>query len=395
MREAVIVDGARTAVGKSHKGFTRQYRADDMAGIVVRHLLDKHQSRLDPALVEDVVMGCAYPEASQGNNVGRVVALRSGLPSSVPGMTVNRLCASGLQAVTLAAQRIMTGEADVIIAGGLESMSLIKRGGFTWDPNPTVRAQYEGVYMTMGMTAEILAEERGVTREDMDAFALQSHARAARAMDAGYFRQEIVPLEIDEEIVEDDGTRRTVRHHFCEDEHLRRDTSLEALARLKPSFKEGGLVTPGNSSPLSDGAAALIVMEANTAAALGFQPLARFVGAASGGVRPEIMGIGPIAAVPRALERSGLRMNDIDLIELNEAFAAQALPVMRDLDMDPDKVNVNGGAIALGHPLGCTGAKLTIHLMNEMQRRHSRYGLVTMCIGGGMGAAAIFENLSA
>lgn len=395
MREAVIVDGARTAVGKSNKGVTRLYRADDMAGIVVRHLLEKHQARLDPAQVADVVMGCAYPEASQGNNVGRVVALHSGLPSSVPGMTVNRLCASALQAIAIAGQRIMTGETDVIIAGGLESMSLIKRGGFTWDPNPTVRQQYEGVYMTMGLTAEILAEERGVTREDMDAFAYDSHMKAARATDAGYFRQEIVPLEIDEEIVEDDGTRRMVHHHFAEDEHLRRETTLEALARLKPSFKEGGLVTPGNSSPLSDGAAAVIVMEATTAAALGFRPLARFVGYAVGGVRPEIMGIGPVVAVPRVLERTGLRMGDMDLIELNEAFAAQALPVMHDLEMDPDKVNVNGGAIALGHPLGCTGAKLTIHLMHEMQRRHSRYGLVTMCIGGGMGAAAIFENLSA
>lgn len=394
MRDAVIVDGARTAFGKSHKGVTRQYRSDEMAAHVIRHLLASHQDRLDPAQVEDVVMGCAYPEGSQGNNVGRVIALRSGLPSSVPGMTLNRLCSSGLQAIAISAQRIINGECDIIIAGGTESMSLIKRGGFQWDPNPRVLEDYPGVYMAMGMTAEILAEERGITRDEMDEFAVQSHQKAARAQDAGYFEQEIVPLEIDETITDADGTQHNVRHHFCVDEHLRRDTSFEALAKLKPAFKEDGRVTAGNASPLSDGAAALLVMEANTAGKLGFQPLARFVGFSAAGVRPEIMGIGPVAAVPRVLERTGIPLNDIDLIELNEAFTAQVIPVIRDLSFDPAKVNVNGGAIALGHPLGCTGAKLSLHLINEMRRRRSRYGLVTMCVGAGMGAAGIFENLN-
>ncbi len=394
MREAVIVAGARTAVGKSHKGLARQYRSDEMAAHVIRHLLSLHNDRLDPAQVEDVVLGCAYPEGPQGNNMGRVVALRSGLPSSVAGMTLNRLCASGLQAIAIAAQRVLTGESDIIIAGGAETMSLVKRGGFQWDPNPTVQQEYPGVYMNMGLTAEILAAERGITRDEMDEFAYHSHRKAALALDKGYFDEEIVPLEIDETIEEADGSSRVVHHHFRHDEHLRRETTLEALARLKPAFKDDGLVTAGNSSPLSDGAAAVIIMEAATAARLGFQPLARFVGFSAGGVRPEIMGIGPVVAVPRALDRAGLQMADIDLIELNEAFAAQAVPVMRDLDMNPDIVNVNGGAIALGHPLGCTGAKLTLHLLNEMRRRRSRYGLVTMCIGGGMGAAGIFENLT-
>lgn len=394
MREAVIVAGARTAVGKSHKGLARQYRSDEMAAHVIRHLLSLHNDRLDPAQVEDVVLGCAYPEGPQGNNMGRVVALRSGLPSSVAGMTLNRLCASGLQAIAIAAQRVLTGESDIIIAGGAETMSLVKRGGFQWDPNPTVQQEYPGVYMNMGLTAEILAAERGITRDEMDEFAYHSHRKAALALDKGYFDEEIVPLEIDETIEEADGSSRVVHHHFRHDEHLRRETTLEALARLKPAFKDDGLVTAGNSSPLSDGAAAVIIMEAATAARLGFQPLARFVGFSAGGVRPEIMGIGPVVAVPRALDRAGLQMADIDLIELNEAFAAQAVPVMHDLDMNPDIVNVNGGAIALGHPLGCTGAKLTLHLLNEMRRRRSRYGLVTMCIGGGMGAAGIFENLT-
>jgi len=394
MREAVIVAGARTAVGKSHKGLARQYRSDEMAAHVIRHLLSLHSDRLDPTQVEDVVLGCAYPEGPQGNNMGRVVALRSGLPSSVAGMTLNRLCASGLQAIAIAAQRVLTGESDIIIAGGAETMSLVKRGGFQWDPNPTVQQEYPGVYMNMGLTAEILAAERGITRDEMDEFAYHSHRKAALALDKGYFDEEIVPLEIDETIEEADGSSRVVHHHFRHDEHLRRETTLEALARLKPAFKDDGLVTAGNSSPLSDGAAAVIIMEAATAARLGFQPLARFVGFSAGGVRPEIMGIGPVVAVPRALDRAGLQMADIDLIELNEAFAAQAVPVMRDLDMNPDIVNVNGGAIALGHPLGCTGAKLTLHLLNEMRRRRSRYGLVTMCIGGGMGAAGIFENLT-
>ncbi len=393
MREAVIVAGGRTAIGKSHKGLLRQVRSDEMTAHVIRHLLHAHRERLDPAQVEDVVLGCAYPEASQGNNMGRIVALRSGLPLAVAGMTVNRLCASGLQAIAIAAQRIMTGEADILIAGGAESMSLIKRGGFTWEPNPAVQEAYPGAYMNMGLTAEILATERGVTRDAMDEFAYHSHRKAAAALDAGYFAQEVVPLEVDEEVTAGDGTLTHVRRVADKDEHLRRETTISGLAGLKSAFKEDGLVTAGNSSPLSDGAAALIVMEAATAARLGFQPLARFVGYAVAGVRPEIMGIGPVAAVPRLLERTGLTLAQMDLIELNEAFAAQAVPVIQELGLDPARVNVNGGAIALGHPLGCTGAKLTLHLVHEMGRRSSRYGMVTMCIGGGMGAAGIFENL--
>jgi len=393
MREAVIVAGGRTAVGKSHKGLLRQVRSDEMAAHVIRHLLQQHHDQLDPAQVEDVVLGCAYPEGSQGNNMGRIVALRSGLPSSVAGMTVNRLCASGLQAIAIAAQRIMTGEADILFAGGAESMSLIKRGGFTWEPNPTVLDAYPGTYMNMGLTAEVLAAERGVSRDAMDAFAYHSHRKAAAALDAGFFAQEIVPFEVEEEVTAEDGTRSIRRHVVDKDEHLRRDTTLTGLAQLKPAFKEDGLVTAGTSSPLSDGAAALLLMEAGTAARLGFQPLARFVGFAAAGVRPEIMGIGPVAAVPRVLERSGLNLSQMDLIELNEAFAAQAVPVMDELALDPERVNVNGGAIALGHPLGGTGAILTLRLLLELRRRHNRFGMVTMCIGGGMGAAGIFENL--
>lgn len=384
IREAVIVAGGRTAIGRAHKGSLRQTRTDDLAGRVIQHLLLQHQDKLDPSQIEDVVMGCAYPEGSQGNNTGRVIALRSGLPSSVPGMTVNRLCASGLQAIAIAAQRIITGECDIVIAGGIESMSLIKRGGFQWDPNPQVMEQYPGVYMTMGLTAELVAQERGITREAMDEYAVRSHQKAAAAVDRGDFAAEIIPMTIE------DGDTTTI---FDKDEHLRRDTTFAALSSLQPAFKDDGVVTAGNSSPLSDGAAALLLMEGSVAAKLGFEPIARFVSYSAGGVRPEIMGIGPVAAVPRALRAAGLKQREIDLIELNEAFAAQVLPVIDELDFEPELVNVNGGALALGHPLGCTGAKLTLHLALEMQRRHARYGLVTMCIGGGMGAAGIFENL--
>jgi acetyl-CoA acyltransferase len=383
MREAVIVTGGRTAIGRAHKGALRQMRTDDLAGRVIQHLL-LHQDKLEPSQVDDVVMGCAYPEGSQGNNTGRVIALRSGLPESVPGMTVNRLCASGLQAVAIAAQRILTGECDIVIAGGIESMSMIKRGGFNWDPNPHVMTHYPGVYMTMGLTAELLAQERGITREAMDEYAAGSHQKAAAAVDRGDFAAEIIPMTLEE------GGTTVI---FNEDEHLRRDTTFAALSGLKPVFRDDGVVTAGNASPLSDGAAALILMEGATAARLGFEPLARFVGFAVGGVRPDIMGIGPVAAVPRVLDATGLKQQDIDLVELNEAFAAQVLPVIHDLALDPAIVNVNGGALALGHPLGCTGAKLTLHLALEMPRRRARYGLVTMCIGGGMGAAGIFENL--
>jgi acetyl-CoA acyltransferase len=320
-------------------------------------------------------------------------AVSAFLPVEVAGQTVNRFCASGLQTIAQSAERIMANGADVIIAGGAESMSLVPMTGFHLSPNPTLAAEYPEVYMSMVLTAERVAEEFGVSREDQDAFAVQSHHRAAAAVAAGKFKGEIVPLDIIESEVVDGHLRE---QHFIldQDEHLRAETTLEGLAKLKPVAKEGGSITAGNASPLSDGAAAVIIMEAELAAKLGLKPLMRFVGYAATGIRPDIMGVGPIKAIPRALERTGLRLQDIDLIELNEAFASQSLAVMRELELDPDRVNVNGGAIALGHPLGCTGSKLTVQLMNEMARRNNRYGMVTMCVGGGQGAAGIFEYLN-
>jgi acetyl-CoA acyltransferase len=393
-REAVIVAAARTAVGKAKRGVTRSARSDDMAAVVVQNLMQQTEGKLNPMEVDDVIIGCAMPEGSQGLNFARVIALRAGLPVDVPGQTVNRFCSSGLQAIAMAAERIIANGADTIIAGGAETMSLVPMTGFHISPNPYMAENEPEVYMAMGHTAERVADEWGITREDMDAFAYESHQKAARAVDAGYFQQEIVPFEIEETYLAQDGLPRHRTIVFNEDEHLRRDTTTEALAKLKPVFREGGRVTAGNSSPLSDGAAGVIVMEAGKAAQLGLKPLARFVGFNVAGVRPEIMGVGPVAAVPRLLRRTGIRQDEIDLIELNEAFAAQALAVIRDLEFNPDIVNVNGGAIALGHPLGCTGAKLTVQIIHEMQRRSSRYGLVTMCIGGGMGAAGLFERVS-
>ncbi|MFN8449764.1 MAG: acetyl-CoA C-acyltransferase [Anaerolineae bacterium] len=394
MREAVIVAAARTAVGKSKKGVTRNARSDDMAAAVIEDVMRQTAGKLDPYEIDDVIIGCAMPEGSQGLNFARVIALRAGLPVEIPGQTVNRFCSSGLQTIATAAERIIANGADVIIAGGAETMSLVPMTGFKISPNPYMAANEPEVYMSMGHTAEHVADEYNVTREDMDKFAYESHQKAARATDAGLFRGEIVPFEVEETYVNDAGEVITEKVMLTEDEHLRRDTSLDGLAKLKPVFKQGGRVTAGNSSPLSDGAAAVIVMEAGKAAQLGLKPLARFVGFNVAGVRPEVMGIGPIAAVPRLLKRQGMAQDDIDLIELNEAFASQSLAVIRHLELDPDKVNVNGGAIALGHPLGCTGAKLTVQLINEMKRRSSKYGMVTMCIGGGMGAAGIFENLN-
>ncbi len=394
MREAVIVAGARTAVGKAKRGVTRNTRSDEMAAVVIRDLLRQAEARLDPMEVDDVMIGCAMPEGAQGLNFARVVALRAGLPVDVPAQTVNRFCSSGLQTIASAAERIIANGADVIIAGGAETMSLVPMSGFRLSPNPHMAENEPEVYMSMGHTAERVADEFNVTREAMDEFAAASHQKAARAIDAGVFRDEIVPYLVEETFIDEDGARQMARRVIDEDEHLRRDTTLEALAKLKPVFREGGRVTAGNSSPLSDGAAAVILMERQKAESLGFKPLARFVGFGVAGVRPEIMGVGPVAAVPKLLKRVGMTLDDIDLIELNEAFAAQTLAVMRQLEMDPNRVNVNGGAIALGHPLGCTGAKLTVQLVNEMKRRHSRYGMVTMCIGGGMGAAGLFENLN-
>jgi acetyl-CoA acyltransferase len=393
MREAVIVAAARTAVGKSKRGVTRNTRSDDMAAVVIQNLMEQTVGKLEPAEIDDVIIGCAMPEGSQGLNFARVIALRAGLPVEIPAQTVNRFCSSGLQTIAMAAERIIANGADVIIAGGAETMSLVPMTGFHISPNPYMAQNEPEVYMSMGHTAERVADEWNITREDMDAFAYNSHMKAAKAIDGGLFKQEIVPFEIEETTIGEDGVPQKRTITFAEDEHLRRDTTQEGLAKLKPVFREGGRVTAGNSSPLSDGAAGVIVMEAGKAAQLGLNPLARFVGFNVAGVRPEVMGVGPIAAVPRLLKRTGINQDDIDLIELNEAFAAQALAVIRELELDPEKVNVNGGAIALGHPLGCTGAKLTVQIINEMKRRNSKYGMVTMCIGGGMGAAGLFENI--
>jgi acetyl-CoA acyltransferase len=391
-REAVIVAGTRTAVGKAKKGSTRNWRSDEMAAAVIQELLQKAEG-LDPADIDDVIIGCAMPEGAQGLNFARTIALRAGLPADIPGMTVNRFCSSGLQTIAMAAERIIANGADCIIAGGAETMSMVPMTGFRVSPNPYVVENNPEVYMSMGLTAERVADEFEVSRQAQDEFALRSHQRAAAAYEKGLFQREILPIEVEEVTP---GPNGPVRETFVmdRDEHLRADTTLEGLAKLRPVFKQGGTVTAGNSSPLSDGAAAVVVIERQKAEALGLKPLVRFVGFNVGGVRPEIMGVGPVAAVPRLLKRTGMSLSDIDLIELNEAFAAQAVAVIRELGFDEEIVNVNGGAIALGHPLGCTGAKLTVQIINEMKRRGSQFGMVTMCIGGGMGAAGIFENLN-
>ncbi|BCX05393.1 MAG: acetyl-CoA acetyltransferase [Candidatus Roseilinea sp.] len=392
MPEAVIVSGARTAVGKATKGSLRTVRPDDMAAAAIRAAIERAPG-LDPDEIDDVILGCAMPEAEQGLNVARLAALRAGLPDRVPAQTVNRFCSSGLQTIALAAHQIMAGQGEVIVAGGTESMSMVSMSGNFFSPNPDLVDVNPEVYMPMGLTAEEVAQRFNISRQDQDAFALRSHQNAAAAIDAGKFDDEITPLEVS--VTQFDGARVVTKSYtFRADEGVRRDTSLDALAKLKPVFHARGTVTAGNASQTSDGAAAVVVMSADKAKALGLKPLARFVSFAVGGVPPEVMGIGPTIAVPKALKLAGLTLDQIDLIELNEAFAAQALAVIRALEMDIEKVNVNGGAIALGHPLGCTGAKLTITLLHEMRRRNARYGMVTMCIGGGMGAAGIFENLN-
>ncbi|HUS93637.1 MAG TPA: acetyl-CoA C-acyltransferase [Patescibacteria group bacterium] len=391
-REAVIVAATRTAVGRSKKGTTRNWRSDELAASVIRDLMSKAKPLL-PEDIDDVIIGCAMPEGSQGLNFARTVALRAGLPVEVPGMTVNRFCSSGLQTIAMAAERIIANGADCIIAGGAETMSLVPMTGFRISPNPHMVQQHPEVYMNMGLTAERVAGEFEVSRQAQDEYAVRSHQRAAAAMEKGYFAKEILPIEVEEVYAGKNGIERK-NIIFDRDEHLRADTTLEALSRLRPVFQLKGTVTAGNSSPLSDGAAAVIVMERGKAEALGLTPLVKFVGFNVSGVRPEVMGIGPVAAVPRVLNRTGITLEDIDLIELNEAFAAQSVAVIRELGLDEEITNVNGGAIALGHPLGCTGAKLTVQIINEMKRRNSHLGMVTMCIGGGMGAAGIFENLN-
>jgi acetyl-CoA acyltransferase len=391
-REAVIVAGLRTAVGRSKKGITRNWRSDDMTAAVIAELMKR--TGIDPALIDDVVIGCAMPEGTQGLNFGRSIALRAGLPASVPGMTVNRFCSSGLQTIAQSAERIIADGADIIIAGGAETMSLVPMTGFRISPNPYLVDNYPEAYMGMGLTAEQVALEFNVSREEQDAFAVKSHQKAAAAIENGRFRDQILPIEVEEVTAGPNGSQNRQTILFDTDEHVRPDTNMEALAKLRPVFKQGGSVTAGNSSPLSDGAAAVIVMERKKAEELGLKPLLRFVGYNVGGVRPDIMGMGPVAAVPRVLQRTGMNLADIGLIELNEAFAAQSLAVIRELGLNEDVINVNGGALALGHPLGATGAKLTVQIMHEMRRRGTQYGMVTMCIGGGMGAAGIFENLS-
>ena len=391
MREAVIVSAARTAVGKAPKGALRGVHPADMAATVIKAAVERAPG-LDPRELDDVIIGCAMPEAEQGLNLARVALLRAGLPDVVPGQTVNRFCSSGLQTIALAAQQIMAGMGEAIVAGGAESMSLVPMTGHHFAPNPALAELNPDVYLGMGLTAENVAQQYGVSREEQDAFALRSHQRALAAIDAGRFRDEIVPIEA-EHVWFENGKQRRETTTFDTDEGPRRDTSAAALAKLRPVFAASGTVTAGNSSQTSDGAAAVVVMSREKADALGLTPLARFVSYAVAGVPPAVMGIGPVAAVPKALKLAGLTIDQIDLIELNEAFAAQALAVMRKLELDERKVNVNGGAIALGHPLGCTGAKLTVQILHELARRGGRYGLVTMCIGGGMGAAGIFERL--
>jgi acetyl-CoA acyltransferase len=364
-----------------------------MAAVVIREALDR-AAPLEAEQVEDVILGCAYPEAQSGTNVGRIASLRAGLPVSVPGMTVNRFCSSGLQSIALAAQRVIAGELDVVIAGGTESMSLIPRGGHAYAPNPHFVQEWPGVYINMGLTAENVAEQYGISRDDSDDFGFRSHDLASKAIKAGAFKDEIFPLQVETVEVGAAGAPVVRKVSFDTDEGVRLEPNRAAMSKLKPVFKVGGSVTAGNSSQTSDGAAAVVVMEVEKANELGLNPLVRFVGFAVGGVAPEIMGMGPAVAVPKVLKRAGLKLEDIDIIELNEAFASQALAVMKKLDMNIDITNVNGGAVALGHPLGATGAKLTVQIINEMKRRGSRYGLVTMCIGGGQGAAAIFENLT-
>jgi len=386
MQDAVIVSATRTAVGKAPAGSLRTVRPDDMAAAVIQESL-RRAPGVDAKEISDVIIGCAMPEAEQGLNVARIASLRAGIPVEASAVTVNRFCSSGLQAIAYAAERIMCGFADAIVAGGTESMSMVPMGGNKVSPNPTLVDGYPDVYLSTGLVAENHARECAISRDEQDAFALRSHQRALAAIDAGRFADEITPLTFKV------ATPEIRDVTFAQDEGPRRDTSAAALAKLRPAFHVNGTVTAGNTSQTSDGAAAVLVTSAEFAKARGLQPLARFVSFATAGVEPERFGIGPVPAIRKALKSAGLTLDDIDLVELNEAFAAQVLACLRELPIDPDKLNVNGGAIALGHPLGCTGAKLTATLLHEMRRRQTRYGLVSMCVGGGMGAAGIFERL--
>jgi acetyl-CoA acyltransferase len=389
MREAVIVSSVRTPVGKAPRGTLKDTRSDELGALAVREAV-RRVPGLDPQEVEDCILGCALPEAEQGLNMARVVALRAGLPITTAGMTINRFCSSGLQAIAIAAQQILTGQHEVVVAGGTESMSLIPMSGNKYAPNPHLAEQWPDVYLTMGLTAEIVSKRYDISREDQDRFALRSHRNAMAAQQAGRFDDELIPVKTFRWAT-DNGRPHREEVTLTQDEGVRGDSTLNALAKLKPVFAKDGVITAGNSSQTSDGAAAAVVMSADRARRLGVEPLAIFRAFAVAGVSPDEMGIGPVKAIPKAVAQAGVRLDDIGLIELNEAFAAQALAVIRLAGLDMDRVNVNGGAIALGHPLGCTGAKLTATLLREMRRRETRYGMVTMCIGGGQGAAGIFE----
>ena len=392
MREVVIVSSVRTPVGRAIKGTLRATRPDDLGAFAIKGALDR-VPQLDPKEIEDVILGCAMPEAEQGNNVARTASLRAGVPIEASAITINRFCSSGLQAIAMAAERIMAGGAEVIVAGGTESMSMVPMGGNKISANPWLVEHYPDSLITMGLTAERLATRFNITREAADQFSLRSHQKALAAIQAGKFDDEVVPVPVS--FTTPNGSKPHRQEIiFKMDEGPRADTSLEALASLKPAFHAKGTVTAGNSSQMSDGAAAAVVMSAERAQALGIKPLARYVSFATAGYKPEEMGLGPVFAIPKALKLAGLKLSDIDVIELNEAFAAQALAVIQEGHLDIDRVNVNGGAVALGHPLGCTGAKLTATIIREMKRRDLRYGMVTMCVGGGMGAAGIFENLN-
>jgi acetyl-CoA acyltransferase len=388
VREAVIVAGARTPVGKAKKGTLAHVRPDDLGALVVKETLKRAGNY--EGNIDDLIIGCAMPEAEQGLNIARNIGALAGLPYTVPAITINRYCSSGLQAIAYAAERIMLGHSDTVIAGGVESMSLVPMMGHVIRPNAKLAEEAPEYYMSMGHTAEQVAMKYGVSREDQDAFAVRSHQRAAKAIREGKFKEEIVPVEVTVRKIENNKlVEKTIL--FEEDEGVRPDTNMETLAKLRPAFSINGTVTAGNASQMSDGAAAVMVMDREKAESLGLKPLGKFRSFAVAGVPPEVMGIGPVAAIPKALKLAGLELSDIGLIELNEAFASQSIQVIRELGLDEDKVNVNGGAIALGHPLGCTGAKLTLSLLYEMRRRNVQFGIVTMCIGGGMGAAGVFE----
>jgi len=391
MKEAVIVSAVRTAVGKAPKGTLRNTRSDELGATAIKEAVAR--AGVDASLIDDVIMGCAFPEAEQGMNVARTASILAGLPVEASAMTVNRYCSSGLQTIAMAAERVMIGGADAIVAGGLESMTVIPMGGNTFRPNPGLADTYPDYYLNMGLTAENLARKYEITREQADEFSYNSHRKALAAIAEGKFTDEIVPMNVFVDEIDEKGRVRRKEIVFSQDEGPRGDTSIEGLAKLRAVFHVNGTVTAGNSSQMSDGAAAAVVMSMDKANELGIKPLARFVSFATAGCLPEEMGIGPVYAIPKALKMAGLTLDQIDVIELNEAFAAQGLSVMKVLEMDPSKVNVNGGAVALGHPLGCTGAKLTATVLQELKRTGKRYGMVTMCVGGGMGAAGIFERL--